>query len=54
MSKKLIILSIIVLILLIYPKIEFHKDGYLYMMSYSSTFDNSEDFEELEQEMCYD
>lgn len=57
MNNKLIILSIIIItltVLLIYPKIEFYKDGYLYMMGYSSPFDKSEDFEELEQEMCYD
>ena len=58
MKKKLIIISIVVIILLtsvlMYPKIEFHNDGYLYMMSYGSSFEKSEDFEELEQEMCYD
>lgn len=57
MNKKLIILSSIVLILLtimvIYPRLEFSNNGILYIMSYGSSFDKSEDFEELDQENCY-
>lgn len=58
MKKKLIIIGVIVfvitLFICVYPNIEFYKDGYLYMMSYGKAFDVSEDFAELEEEMCYD
>jgi len=49
-----ILLIIIVILICIYPNIEFYYNNDLYMMSYSETFDQSEDFFELEQEMCYD
>ena len=45
---------IIVVFIVIYPSIEFNKDGYLYLMSYGKDFEYSEDFKELDQEMCYD
>ena len=54
-KKTLFILGIIIVILIfIYPNIEFYNNGYLYMMSYAKDWDTSEDLEELEQEMCYD
>lgn len=57
-KKRLLIIGIIlvfiILLLFVYPNIEFYKDNYLYMMSYSSDYIDSEDLKELEQEFCYD
>lgn len=57
-KKTLKMLGIIILIMTIftcaYPHIEIYKDNYLYMMSYSKEWENSEDLEELEGQMCYD
>ena len=54
--KKWLILVITLLIIFIiyYPKIEFYNNDYLYMMSYGIDFTDSEDYYEIEQEMCYD
>lgn len=56
-SESLVIIGSVVIVigifLLIYPNIEFYNNGYLYMMSYKSDFIDSEDFEKLEEEMCY-
>ena len=59
MKNKILLMLIIIVVfvgtfLILYPHIEFYKDGYLYMMSYSKDWDKSEDLEELEQDMCYD
>ena len=57
MSKKILFIFIILLLLIvifIYPNIEFYSNNYLYMMSFSKNYENSEDFEELEQVFCYD
>ena len=57
-NKGLMIVLFILLIIggliCIYPNLEFNKDGYLYLLSYGKDFEFSEDFEELDQEMCYD
>ena len=49
-----IIILIITIFLIIYPNIEFYKDGYLYMMFYDNIWEESEIFKELDQETCYD
>ena len=59
MKKKILLISIIVIIiislfLLIYPNLEFFKNDYFYITSYSKDWIDSEDLEKLEQEMCYD
>ena len=59
MKKKFLLISVILLtiigvIIYIYPNIEFYNNGYLYMMSYSKNWEESEDIDELEQDMCYD
>ena len=59
MKKKLLLISVILLtiigvIIYIYPNIEFYNNGYLYMMSYSNSWEVIEDIDELEQDMCYD
>ena len=51
--KSGFILIIIGIFICVYPNIEFYKDNYLYMMSYSKTWEESEDLKELEQELCY-
>ena len=45
---------IMIIFIYFYPNIEFYSGNYLYMMSYSKNWEDSEDFKELEQEMCYD
>ena len=55
MKKKIILIMFIIgLLILIYPNIEFYNNNYLYMMSYSKNMEKSEDYNELEQEFCYD
>lgn len=55
MKKITIIMCIFIgICLCIYPHIEFYSDDYLYMMSYGLRFDKSSDYDELEQEFCYD
>lgn len=57
MKKKLLLISIIILTIIlicIYPNIEFYNNKYLYMMSYSKDWEYSEDLKELENETCYD
>jgi len=48
------VLTIVGVFVLIYPNIEFYNNNYLYMASYAKNWEESEDFGELEQEMCYD
>ena len=47
-----IIVAFVVIVICIYPSIEFYKGGYLYMMSYGKDWEYSEDFDEVEQELC--
>lgn len=59
MNKKKIIIIVVILVIIsvlicIYPKIEFYSGKYLYMMSYSNDFVDSEDFYITEEETCYD
>jgi len=59
MNKKKIIIIVVILIIIgificVYPNIEFYSGEYLYMMSYSDDFVDSEDFYKLEEETCYD
>lgn len=59
MKKRILLISIsiifiITLFLLIYPRLEFFKNDYFYITSYSKGWIDSEDLEKLEQEMCYD
>lgn len=59
MKKKILLISIIILTIIlificIYPNIEFYNNNYLYMMSYGKDWEYSKDFKELEQETCYD
>lgn len=59
MKKKflLIIGTILIatgLLLYIYPRIEFYKGNYLYLMSYSKNWEESEDAKEIEEDFCYD
>ena len=49
-----IIILIIISLLTFFPKIEFYHNNYLYLMSYSKNWEDSEDLEEIEQEFCYD
>ena len=52
--NTLIKVIIIIILLCIYPYIEFYRGENLYMMSYSSTWDKSSDADELEEQLCYD
>ena len=58
--KKVIIfvclaLVFIVGVLVIYPTLEFQKNGYLYLMTYGKEDFNSKDFKEVEEgTFCYD
>ena len=57
MKNKIIILfilSVFGILLLIYPHIELKKDNYIYMFSYGKDLIDSEDFQKLEDELCYD
>ena len=49
--KKIIILFLILLI--VYPLIEFKNDEYIYMMSYGKDLIDSVDFQNFEDELCY-
>lgn len=56
-KKNLLILTIILIIisifLIIYPKIELNRNNKLYLMSYSNNWEDSEDVNEIEEQLCY-
>ena len=56
MKKKIIIyiMLLILILLVIYPFIEFKYNNHLYMFSYSKDLIDSKDFQNLEDELCFD
>ena len=55
-NKKILffIISIIIILLMIYPCIEYRNNNHIYMFSYANDYIDSKDFQNLEDEMCYD